>query len=68
MDAQEKIRTLADALRRVNGVIYAAGAPLGSANYFAIREAAVEALKAAGEPVTEEDARRRDQSARAAAK
>lgn len=43
---------MADALQKINRVIFAAGAPLGSDNYHAIRELCVEALKAARQPVT----------------
>ena len=39
------------ALRRINDTIYAQGAPLGSDAYFTIRTLAVDALRAAGEPV-----------------
>lgn len=39
---------LAHALAEINRAIFAAGAPLGSKNYFAIREQAVEALKNVG--------------------
>ena len=57
LHAMAAVPALVEALEKINRVIYAAGAPLGSDNYFTIRGLCVGALKAAGqmghEPKTE---------------
>lgn len=45
MHQQSQLKQLADALKLVNNIIYAVGAPLGSDNYFTIREVCCKALK-----------------------
>jgi hypothetical protein len=51
MSDAEKIKKLAGALRQINKLLFAKGAPLGSINYFEIRGTAVNALKDCGEEV-----------------
>ncbi len=44
MTDTEKIKILADALREINKIIFAVGAPLGSREYLAIRTVTIGAL------------------------
>jgi hypothetical protein len=49
--SDDKLALAVAALQKINTTVYAEGAPLGSENYFTVRELATGALKAVGAPV-----------------